>query len=569
MPKTRMGDMLVTAGVLTEKQLQWALEKQKTSFKRLGEVLVDESLVSEDDIAEARALQMEIPYVQIDDFPISGEVTAMVPESLARTYALVPVSAHGDKLAVAMSNPMDVEAIDAVQRSCKKRVEPLLASESRIHATIDAIYGSVGTGDIAASIEEAVGGIEFQSFDSEREGDIAEELRQSGEAPVVKTVNLVLQEAIKRHASDIHLEPRASCVEIRYRIDGALQHIRNLPKQLQLAVASRIKIMAEMDIAEKRRPQDGRIKMKISNKQIDLRISSLPVQYGERIVIRVLDKGGQQFSLDKLGFNEHDYATFERMIQKPYGIILVTGPTGSGKSTTLYSALEHIKSVETNIMTCEDPIEYELDGINQSAVNVRAGLTFAAQLRSILRQDPDVVLVGEIRDTETADIAFRAAMTGHLVFSTLHCNDAPSSITRLVDMEVEPFLIGSSVVGVLAQRLVRSLCPRCKQPYEPSVGGLALLGLQDRQGDVVFHKALACDRCNHTGYSGRLAVFELMPVTEDMRRLTIQSPTADQVRELAVAAGMKNMRDHATEKILAGLTTFEEVKRKVFIGDEV
>ncbi len=568
LPKTRMGDMLVTAGILTEKQLKWALDKQGESYKRLGEVLTDASLASDDDIAEARALQMEIPYVQLDDCPIPTDIIRMVPESLARTYAVMPVSAYGDKLAVAMSNPMDVEAIDAVQRFCKKRVEPLLASESRIHATIDQVYGSLGGGDIAASIEEAVGDVEFQALDADDNGDLAEQLRQSGEAPVVKTVNLVLQEAVKKHASDIHFEPRASCVEIRYRIDGALQHMRNLPKQLQLAVASRIKIMAEMDIAEKRRPQDGRIKMKVASKAVDLRISSLPVQYGERIVIRVLDKAGQHFSLNKIGFSDRDLERFEAMIRRPYGIILVTGPTGSGKTTTLYSALSHIKSVETNIMTCEDPIEYELDGVNQSAVNVRAGLTFAAQLRSILRQDPDVVLVGEIRDTETADTAFRAAMTGHLVFSTLHCNDAPSAITRLIDMEVEPYLIGSSVVGVLAQRLVRSLCPRCKMPYQPGTDELAVLGLQDRLGEVEFFKAVGCNRCNN-GYSGRMAVFELMTVNEEIRRLTLKSPTSDQVRNVAMQAGMRNMRDHAADKILAGLTSLEEVRRRVFVGDDI
>ncbi|MCE5313720.1 MAG: ATPase, T2SS/T4P/T4SS family [Armatimonadota bacterium] len=568
LPKTRLGDMLVDAGVLTVDQLEWALNKQKQSYKRLGQILLEANLVSEDDIAEARALQLEMPHIQLGEYPIAAEVARLVSESIARTYGLVPVSASKDKLAVAMSNPMDVEAIDAVQRASRKRVEPLLASEARIMATLDQVYGGSACADITACVEEAVGGVEVQVCDQDLSNDIAEERRQSGQAPVIKTVNLILQEAIKQHASDIHLEPRANHLEIRYRIDGALQHVRNLPKAIQPAVISRIKIMSELDIAEKRRPQDGRIALKIHNKNVDLRISTLPTQYGERVVLRILDKSTQQFSVEKLGFAQEEQAIFESLIRKPHGIILVTGPTGSGKSTTLYAALTHIKSVETNIMTCEDPIEYELDGINQSAVNVKAGLTFAAQLRAILRQDPDVVLVGEIRDAETAEIAFQAAMTGHLVFSTLHCNTAPSAITRLVDMGVEPFLIGSSVIGVLAQRLVRTLCPRCKAPYKPTTDELALLDMCEMDGQAEFYKPVGCPQCNMRGYSGRMAIFELMPVNEEMRRLALKNPTADQVKDVALAAGMKSMQQHAVQKILAGLTTIDEVRRKVFVEDD-
>ncbi|MCE5322781.1 Flp pilus assembly complex ATPase component TadA [bacterium] len=568
LPKTRLGDMLVAAGVLTGDQLDWALEKQKQNYKRLGQILLEAELASEDDIAEARALQLEMPHIQLGEYPIASEVTRLVPESIARTYTLVPVSVSNEKLAVAMSNPMDVEAIDAVARSSRMRVEPLLASEARIMATLDQVYGGSSGDDITASIEEAVCGVDIQIQENDLSNDIAEERRQSGQAPVIKTVNLVLQEAVKQHASDIHLEPRANHLEIRYRIDGALQHIRNLPKAIQPAVISRIKIMSELDIAEKRKPQDGRIALRVHNKNIDLRISTLPVQYGERVVMRVLDKSAQQFSVEKLGFAEQEHAVFESLIRKPHGIILVTGPTGSGKTTTLYAALTHIKSEDTNIMTCEDPIEYELDGINQSAVNVKAGLTFAAQLRAILRQDPDVILVGEIRDGETAEVAFQAAMTGHLVFSTLHCNTAPSAITRLVDMGVESFLIGSSVIGVLAQRLVRTLCPRCKSPYKPTIDELALLGIEDIDEKAEFYKPVGCPQCNMRGYSGRLAIFELMPVNEEMRRLALHNPTADQVRDVAVAAGMRSMKDHAVEKIMAGLTTIDEVRRKVFVEDE-
>lgn len=566
-PKTRLGDMLVTAGVLTEDQLDWALEQQRVVYKRLGEVILDSDLASEDDVTEARALQMDMPHVQLGLHSVASDVVKQVPEVVARTYKLVPVSMSHDKIAIAMSNPMDVEAIDAVQRVSKRRVEPLLAGENRIQATLDQIYGSIGS-DISATIEEAVGDIEIAADTSNMTDDIAEQRRQSGQAPVVKAVNMVLQEAVAQHASDVHLEPRANSMEIRYRIDGALQHVRNLPKQIQAAVISRIKIMADMDISEKRKPQDGRISVKVHNKTVDLRVSTLPIQYGERVVVRLLDKSTQRLTLDKLGFAPREHQVFENIIRRPHGIILVTGPTGSGKTTTLYSALSHIKNVESNIMTCEDPIEYELDGVNQSAINPKAGLTFATQLRAILRQDPDVILVGEIRDTETAEIAFQAAMTGHLVFSTLHCNDAPSAITRLVDMGVEPFLIGSSVIGVLAQRLVRQLCPKCKAAYKPSVEELVMLDMEERAGQLEFYRAVGCNACNKLGFSGRMAVYELMPVDESIRRLAINNPTADQVRDLAVAAGMKTMREHAIEKITAGLTTIDEVRRKVFVGEE-
>lgn len=559
--------MLVTAGILTEDQLDWALEQQRVSYKRLGEVLLESDLASEDDVTEARAMQMDMPHVLLGMHPVSSEAINQVPEAVARTYNLVPVSISRDKIAIAMSNPMDVEAIDAVQRFSKRRVEPLLAGENRIQATLDQIYGVIG-GDISATIEEAIGDVEVETESTTGTDDIAEQRRLSGQAPVVKAVNMVLQEAVAQHASDVHLEPRANCVEIRYRIDGALQHVRNLPKQIQLAVISRIKIMADLDIAEKRKPQDGRISVKVHNKTVDLRVSTLPIQHGERVVIRLLDKSAQKLSIDKLGFAPHELQLFESIIRRPHGIILVTGPTGSGKTTTLYSALSHIKSVESNIMTCEDPIEYELEGVNQSAVNPKAGLTFATQLRAILRQDPDIILVGEIRDHETAEIAFQAAMTGHLVFSTLHCNDAPSAITRLVDMGVEPFLIGSSVIGVLAQRLVRQLCPKCKTSYKPTADELAMLGLEERERQVEFYHPVGCNSCHQLGFSGRMAVYELMPVDESIRRLAINNPTGDQVRDLAVAAGMKTMREHAIEKVVAGLTTLDEVRKKVFVGEE-
>jgi type IV pilus assembly protein PilB len=357
-------------------------------------------------------------------------------------------------------------------------------------------------------------------------------------------------------------------VEVRYRIDGVLQHIRNIPKALQQSVVSRIKIMADIDIAERRIPQDGRAGIRVLNRSIDLRISTLPVRYGERVVMRILDKSGKRYSIEQLGFSEQNRAAFENLITKPYGIILVTGPTGSGKSTTLYSALSHIKSTENNIITCEDPVEYELDGINQSQVNVRAGLTFATQLRSILRQDPDIVLVGEIRDAETAEIAFRAALTGHLVLSTLHANDAPNTITRLIDMGVEPFLIASSVTGIIAQRLTRVICSKCKKPYEASVDELAVLGMEPSETPVTLYRGEGCNHCDNTGYSGRVACFEVLTVNDVIRQLILSKPSVEAVKKAATEAGMTTLRQNALEKVLGGVTTVDEIRKRVYIGED-
>lgn len=567
--RKRLGDILVAAGLITEDQLDWALEEQRQSYRRLGEILIDGGWVSEDDIAEARALQLDIPHVQLGDYAIDSYVLKTVPESVARTYRLVPVSVSEERLAVAMVNPLDVEAIDAVQRVAHKRVEPLLASENRVTSILDHCYGSLGGADINESMQEAIDDVELSDQDiKDISFDIDEAKRQSGQAPVVRTVNLMLQEAVKRRASDIHIEPRRSCVEVRYRVDGSLQHIRNMPKALQNAVISRVKIMAELDIAERRIPQDGRVGVRVLNRNIDLRVSTMPNQFGERVVLRILDKSSQQFNIEQLGMQQSDRDKFEGLITKPYGMILVTGPTGSGKTTTLYTALNHIKSVETNIMTCEDPIEYELDGINQSQVHVRAGLTFSAQLRSILRQDPDIVLVGEIRDGETAEIAFRAALTGHLVLSTLHANDAPNTITRLIDMGVEPFLVSSAVIGVVAQRLIRTICPHCKTPYEPPINELTAFGIDPANGATTFYRGQGCNHCDNRGYLGRLGCFEILNVDDNMRRLILSRPSVDEVRKLAVEAGMVSLKQNALNKVMEGISTVEEVKKRVFVGED-
>lgn len=566
--RKRLGDILVIAGLITQDQLEWALEEQKQSQRRLGEILIDAGWATDDDISEARALQLDIAHIQLGDQAIDPRILRLVPETVARTCRVVPVSISDGRIAVAMANPLDVEAMDTVQRVTKRRVEPLLTSEARIMGTLNSLYGIIGGADIVASIQEAAddagSGIETLV---EEEDDVDESRRQSVQAPVIRAVSLMLEEAVKRKASDIHVEPRRNHVEIRYRLDGVLQHVRSLPKSLQAAVVSRIKIMAEMDIAERRVPLDGRIAARVDGRVIDFRVSTLPTQHGERAVLRILDKTGMLLSLDQLGFSPHDRKSFESLIRKPYGIILVTGPTGSGKTTTLYTALNALKSDDTNIMTCEDPIEYELEGINQSAINIRAGLTFAKQLRAILRQDPDIVLVGEIRDADTADIAFRAALTGHLVLSTLHCNDAANAITRLMDMGVEPFLIASSVIGVVAQRLVRVICPKCKAPYVATPEEIAEFKLAGK-GDIKLYRGQGCGQCGHFGYHGRVAAFEVMAINEQIRRLTLGRPSGDQVKQIALANGMTTMREDAIGKALSGITTLDEVRKKVFMEED-
>ncbi len=565
LPRVRLGDILVTSGVITDSQLEHALELQKTDYMRIGEALMQAGSATEDDILEAMALQFEVPFVELGEMPISPETIKTIPEPLARAYKVFPISVAKDKLALAMANPNDVEAIEAVQRVTKKRVEPVLTSAERIKRALDETYAANDSEAIIDSIEQAADDIEIEDTDLDN-ADFEDERKLIDEAPVVKAVNLVMQEAIASRASDIHIEPRASRTEIRYRIDGALHHMRDLPKKLQAAIVSRIKIMADLDIAEKRKPHDGRITVKVQDKTVDMRISTFPTQHGERVVIRILDKSSKHFELNQLGFHQEDLERFEDLITKPHGIVLVTGPTGSGKTTTLYSSLNSIKSEQTNIMTCEDPIEYELEGINQSQINVRAGLTFASQLRAILRQDPDVILVGEIRDKETAEIAFQAAMTGHLVFSTLHCNDAPSAPSRLLDLGTEPFLIASSVIGVVAQRLVRQLCPRCKTQYEPTVEELAAFGL-DPSDDAQYYRAVGCSHCDERGYRGRVPVLELLTVNEEVRHLIAQRASTDEVRKVASANGMKSLGERAAYLVQNGVTTFEEILKRVFVEE--
>ena len=569
--KRQLGEILVAQGEITKEQLNVALEEQKAGgSEKLGKVMVDLGIVSEEKVTEARATQLDASYVNLQEHKFDPEIIGLVSESLARKYRLIPAKKSGDKLILVMANPMDVEATELVQLETKLRVEPALATEWRILEAIERHYGSFGTEDLQDTMEQAATSDVEMGMPEEEDGDlddIDEVRRQVHRAPIVRMVNLLLTQAVRKKASDIHIEPRRSVVDVRLRLDGDLHIVRRIPKALHPAISSRIKIMAELDISERRLPQDGRITVKIDGKSIDVRVSTSPTIFGERVVMRILDSAGSLIPVDHLGFNPKELVIFRSLISRPQGILLVTGPTGSGKTTTLYAAINSIKSERTNVMTVEDPVEFILDGVNQTNVHHKIGLTFANQLRAILRQDPDVVLVGEIRDAETADVAFRAALTGHLVLSTLHCNDAPSAITRLLDMEVEPFLVSSAINGVVAQRLVRVLCHDCKEPYHPTEDIKLLLDL-DPKADATLYKAVGCGTCDGTGYKGRTGIRETMLMSSEVRQLAVDKAPADAIRDAALAAGMVPMKQNGTEKVLEGVTTLEEVQRKVYLESE-
>ena len=567
--KRQLGEILVAQGEITKEDLSHALEEQKLrGNEKLGKIMVDLSMVAEEKVTEARAVQLDVSYVNLQEHKFEPDIIGLVSESLARKYKLIPAKISGDKLILIMASPMDVEATELVQLETKMRIEPALATEWRILESIERHYGSFGTEDLQDSMERAASDIDVAlGSPDEAEADvddINEVKRQVHRAPIVRMVNNLLTQAVRKKASDIHIEPRRSVTDIRMRLDGELHVVRRIPKTLHPGISSRIKIMAELDIAERRLPQDGRITVKIDGRSIDVRVSTSPTVFGERVVMRVLDGAGSLIPVDKLGFYNKELLAFRSLISRPQGILLVTGPTGSGKTTTLYAAINSLKSERTNIMTVEDPVEFILDGINQTNVHHKIGLTFANQLRAILRQDPDIVLVGEIRDHETADVAFRAALTGHLVLSTLHCNDAPSAITRLLDMEVEPFLVSSAINGVVAQRLVRVLCQDCKEAYQPTEDIKLLLDLDPKE-DVTLYRAVGCGTCDGTGYKGRTGIREIMLMNSDVRQLTLDRAPADMLRSAAIASGMIPMKDNGAAKVVEGITTLEEIQRKVYL----
>lgn len=548
--KPLLGQILVEQGYILPEQLEMALKEQTATNLRIGEILVKNGWVTEKDLAEAISKQTKYPFVSLSMFRPMQEAIDVIPESMARRLEVVPLSIdeNANKLTIAVSDPFNILALDEIRMITGMDLDIMIATLSDIKRAIESFYS------VKSSIDRAL--IEVVEEESAEFDLSREEAVSIDDAPVVKLVNTILGQAVDNGASDVHVEPFETETRVRYRIDGVLFDMLTFPKHLHPPVSSRIKIMSGMDIAEKRHPQDGRILLRAAGRRIDIRVSSLPAIYGEKLVMRLLDQATAMVGLEKLGLDPEERVVLDKIIGVPYGIILVTGPTGSGKSTTLYSILQTLNSYDVNITTVEDPVEYTIAGVNQVQINEKAGLTFDTVLRSILRQDPDIILVGEMRDTETAQLAVRAALTGHLVLSTLHTNDAPSSIIRMVDMGIPPFLVSSSVVAVMAQRLVRKLCPRCKAPYELPQDVAESLGLD---GFKTVYKPVGCDECRGTGYRGRTAIFEIMSMTEEMRRAVMTGATSDDLRAMAIRQGMRTLRVSGAKKVKDGITSADEV----------
>lgn len=542
--KRPLGESLVEQGLITREQLQRAQEEGRRTGTPLKKSLIQLKFLTEDELVNFMSSSLSIPSVDLSTYLIKPEVLELVPETLARKYALIPIYKIGETLTVAMADPLNIHSLDELRQRCNCDVKPAIASEGSVLQALERYYGTRG------SIDEIVKAIEEKGL-PRKEKDIAEE------PPVVKLVNLLVMQAIRDGASDVHIEPDRNLLRTRVRVDGVLHEVPGPPKHLQSAIISRVKILSNLDIAERRAPQDGRFQMKMENREVDIRVSIIPTIHGEKAVLRILDTGQVLLKLGQLGFSKELLSDFRKLILRPHGMILVTGPTGSGKTTTLYAALSEINSPEQNIVTIEDPVEYRLEMIQQMQVNPKADVTFANGLRSILRQDPDIIMVGEIRDFETAEIAVQAALTGHLVFSTLHTNDAPSAVARLIDMQVEPFLISSSLAGVIAQRLVRKVCEACREPYTPP----AELAKEVAEQKPAWAQAKGCKKCMDTGYKGRVAIFELLKIDEAIRPLIVTKAPASEIRKAAQANGMKGLRADGLRKAAQGITTVEEVLR--------
>jgi type IV pilus assembly protein PilB len=572
--KKRIGEMLVAGGMIKEAQLTRALDEQKKRGGKIGEILVDLGFVNEHNLATFLARQLHIPYIEIAKQLVDPDTVKMIPADLARRITAIPLYTDKDALVVAMADPLNIFGLDDMRKAAGRDIRQVVATRSDIQVAISSYYGMGQTIDAAA-----------MDFAGETGAILAEAAALPGitseDAPVVKLVSMLIAQAIIDHASDIHIDPEGKNIKVRYRIDGVLAEVRSLPREMHAPIVSRIKIMANMDIAEKRIPQDGRFQARVTHSEtgpvvtavyqertvlrmdgdttVDIRVSTLPVIQGETVVMRILDRSNIILNLEGLNFSPEILEQYQKLITKPYGIILVTGPTGSGKTTTLYASLNTIDRKANNLVTVEDPVEYQISGVNQVQVNPKAGVTFASGLRSILRQDPDIIMVGEIRDRETAEIAIHAALTGHLVFATLHTNDAAGAATRLIDMGIEPFLIASSAIGILAQRLARKICERCKKPYTATPELLKGLGIAT--GNVTFYRGEGCPACKKTGYQGRIGLYELMDMTEAVRALIISKSSSAAIKVAAAQSGFKTLRQAGLVKAAAGITTVEEVLR--------
>ncbi len=551
--RKRIGEILIEAGRITQEQLEKALAMQKRSGVRLGKILVEMGAITETGLLRVLERSMGIPLIDLSAIQPDKEAVRLVPMSLAERHVVIPIRKKGNRLTVAMLDPTNFFAIDDLRMVTQSEIEPVLAVEADIQRAIDQYYG------VSDLVEKSISQLQKEDY------SFSAELETSEDAPVINIVNSLISQAIKAGASDIHLEPQETGMRVRFRVDGILRETASFPKHTQGAIISRVKIISNLDIAEKRVPQDGRIQIQESGRAIDIRVSSLPTIYGEKIVMRILDQKSSILAIDSLGFSEKNLRKFRKMYKHTYGMILVTGPTGSGKTTTLYSVLNELNSPTQNIITVEDPVEYRLSGINQVQVSNKAGMTFATGLRSILRQDPNIIMVGEIRDRETAEIAIRAALTGHLVLSTLHTNEAAGAVTRLVDMGIEPFLVASAVIGCVAQRLLRKICPECRQPYVPFPDSPEFLALPENfEFTAALYHGTGCMHCGNTGYRGRLAAHEVMPMSPALRELVVKRAATGALTDLAIAEGMHTIQQDAMSKVQEGKTTLKEMLRLTY-----
>ena len=565
--KKRLGEMLVESNLLTEEQLKQALAEQKKAGLKLGQYITRQGLLNENQIVDMLSLQLHIEKYHPDRYPINMDLSRLIPVEMAQKLQVAPLQKKGRLLTVAITDPLDINALDTIEITANSEVEPVVCTEREINQLISGLYGTQsGMGGLLENME-----IESEADAEKSQESVAEEIQvaslqdMAGEAPVIRLVNSIFAQAIRDRASDVHISPQQNSIQLRFRMDGKLHEVPSPPKSLALPIIARLKILADLDITISRVPQDGRFTLKMDNHEINVRVSTLPTLYGENVVMRLLDMSSGVYTLDRLGMGKSDRDMIETMVRKAYGMILSTGPTGSGKSTSLYSILNELNRPDTNIITLEDPVEYRIANIRQVQLNRKAGMTFAGGLRAILRQDPDIIMVGEIRDSETAAIAIQAAQTGHRLLSTLHTNDAAGAITRFIDMGIEPFLVSSALLVSFAQRLLRTICPYCKEPYTPPPSALAAWGL-DHMENANFQRGKGCYQCLNTGYKGRTGIFEVLVNDDMIQEMILKRKSSQEITKTAIAEGkLRTLKDDAAGKVLQGITTFEEAASAVMV----